>query len=100
MMEKRLDREVEKKRNVLRTSRAAHLPEPGDSIPAQVSTNNPSAEFYTEKPQYDPQDELSEEQIQMFEKDNQDMLKHYTSTLNQISFVVALRSFKIMLIKW
>jgi syntaxin 18 len=33
---------------------------------------------------------LTPEQIQMFEKENQNMLKHYESTLDQVRFVCVL----------
>jgi hypothetical protein len=40
--------------------------------------------------QSDPEQELSPEQLQMFEKENQDMLKHYESTLDQVRYVLRL----------
>lgn len=50
-----------------------------------------AAALETQTSQVDVEEELSPEQIQMFEKQNQDMLKHYESTLNQVRYVDCLR---------
>jgi syntaxin 18 len=96
MMEKRIMREVEKNRSVLAKSRgggAAERGALGDSlssapppVPAALYPRSGAVQQETE-PQYHPEEELTPEQIQMFEKENQDMLKHYESTLDQVRYV-------------
>jgi syntaxin 18 len=46
-----------------------------------------STAAHSETQQLYPEQELTQEQIQMFEKENQDMLKHYESTLDQVRYV-------------
>lgn len=88
MMEKRIMREVEKNRSVLAKSRSGPVPERSFSVaPAPPAPYPGSSAAQLEAPQYDPEQELTPEQIQMFEKENQDMLKHYESTLDQVRFV-------------
>ncbi|KAI1801135.1 hypothetical protein F4811DRAFT_535717 [Daldinia bambusicola] len=90
MMEIRLMREMEKSRSVLAKSRKqeislgalASAQEAGSS---EESKRRPSQALPPEEtPAYIPTGNLTAEQIQMFEKDNQDMLKHYESTLDQV----------------
>jgi syntaxin 18 len=87
MMEKRLRREMEKNKSALAKSRAP-LSELGgfDNTPVPPTKRNASAAAHLEKQHMDPEQELSPEQIQMFEKENQDMLKHYESTLDQVRY--------------
>ncbi|KAI1775739.1 hypothetical protein F4818DRAFT_414811 [Hypoxylon cercidicola] len=89
MMEIRLMREMEKNRSVLAKSRRPDVPmgvlgnmhEAGSPVELKRAgqallpddTRSPSSAV-----------DLTEEQIQMFEKDNQDMLKYYESTLDQV----------------
>lgn len=91
MMEKRLRREMEKNKSALAKSRAP-MPELGGfdnaSVPPTKSNANTAA--HVDAQQVDPEQELSPEQLQMFEKENQDMLKHYESTLDQVRYVLRL----------
>lgn len=88
MMEKRILREVEKRRSLLANSdmgsmpRASFEPPP---IPAPIYKRSVPEQTRTE-----PEDELSAEQIQMFEKQSQDMLKHYESTLDQVRYAAGM----------
>ncbi|PSS10802.1 hypothetical protein M430DRAFT_44936 [Amorphotheca resinae ATCC 22711] len=86
MMEKRIMREVEKNRSVLAKSRRGPVPELSglSDAPVPPATYPGAAAAHMETPQYNPEQELTPEQIQMFEKENQDMLKHYESTLDQV----------------
>lgn len=82
MMEKRIMRQLEKNKSMISKSRMGRL-ELGGFDPAPIPPANPSAEQ-----EADPgQDTLTPEQIQMFEKEEQDMLKHYESTLDQVRWV-------------
>ncbi|KAI1160478.1 hypothetical protein F5B18DRAFT_506144 [Nemania serpens] len=92
MMEIRLMREMEKNRSILAKARGqdaafsanngASLVEPGHAADWKKD-NNPTL-LQDETPSYNPTSDLTTEQIQMFERDNQDMLKHYESTLDQV----------------
>lgn len=89
MMEVRLNREMEKQRSVL--ARAGVIEGmPGNSTrePSSPSSKRRSShaawQEEGQQPSYNPQDELSPEQIQMFEKENHDMLQHYESVLGQV----------------
>jgi syntaxin 18 len=86
MMEKRLRREMEKNKSALAKSRAP-VPELGGFDNASIPPAKPSASAHLEAQQLDLELELSPEQIQIFEKENQDMLKHYASTLDQVRYV-------------
>ncbi|KAI1634078.1 hypothetical protein F4809DRAFT_620424 [Biscogniauxia mediterranea] len=92
MMEIRIMREIEKSRSVLAKSRgqgASSLNAPAVLLPeasklggsqGKLSSNLPPEDT----PSFQTTGDLTAEQIQMFEKDNQDMLKHYESTLDQV----------------
>ncbi|KAI2619172.1 snare-complex protein syntaxin-18 N-terminus-domain-containing protein [Hypoxylon sp. NC1633] len=90
MMEIRLMREMEKSRSVLAKSRRQDVPlktagnmhEAGSPVGSKRRASH--ALPLDEAPTYAPAGDLTTEQIQMFEKDNQDMLKHYESTLDQV----------------
>lgn len=92
MMEIRLMREMEKNRSILAKARGqdtvfssnngAGLVEPGHAADWKKDNSPPLPQDAT--PSYNPANDLTPEQIQMFEKDNQDMLKHYESTLDQV----------------
>jgi len=86
MMEKRIMREMEKNRSNLAKSRANPMLDLGsfDNGSGSSSTYKTSGGLHLETEQANPEDELTPEQIQLFEKENQDMLKHYQSTLNQV----------------
>ncbi|KAJ9149530.1 Snare-complex protein syntaxin-18 N-terminus-domain-containing protein [Coniochaeta hoffmannii] len=95
MMETRLTREMEKNRSVLAKARGGMVglneyPSMGGDVAASAATARrqsvkglPPGEEERQGSaggQYD----LTEEQRQMFEKGNQDMLKHYESTLDKV----------------
>jgi len=82
MMEVRINREMEKNRSILGKSRMA-MPELGGFDHASAFQKNTSAAHLEVQEKF-PDQELTEEQVQMFEKENQDMLKHYQSTLDQV----------------
>jgi hypothetical protein len=92
MMEIRIMREMEKNRSVLAKARGqdaaslhtlSSLAEPSGSITDWKKGGNLTS-TKDEAPSYDPTSDLTAEQLQMFERDNQDMLKHYESTLDQV----------------
>ncbi|KAI0409485.1 hypothetical protein F4802DRAFT_145624 [Xylaria palmicola] len=92
MMEIRLLREIEKNRSAVAKARGQDttafnggtgLTEPiGSAMNRKQGTGQPLAR--DEAPGYDPSNDLTPEQLQIFERDNQDMLKHYESTLDQV----------------
>jgi len=88
MMEARLTREMERNRSVLAN---ASIPLPGYTAPqekAAVKASSSSSDFTS--PQYEsfaPDSSLTEEQVQMFEKGNQDMMTHYQMTLDKVRCV-------------
>jgi hypothetical protein len=98
MMETRLTREVEKNRSVLAKARGGmgisgtEFPVPGVSAAERRMSLSGKGGGTAGLPVGDeedarrkrPQDDLTEEQRQMFEKGNQDMLKHYESTLDKV----------------
>ncbi|KAJ8122030.1 hypothetical protein ONZ43_g1671 [Nemania bipapillata] len=92
MMEIRLMREMEKSRSVLAKARGqdaaslntvATLIEPTSSTADWKKPSSP-APLPDDTSSHNSTNDLTPEQIQMFEKDNQDMLKHYESTLDQV----------------
>lgn len=95
MMEVRLNREMEKQRSVLARAGVSE----GMSLGAMpgMNTREPSspvskrrssqAAWQEDQPGHNPQDELSTEQIQMFERENHDMIQHYESVLGQVRYV-------------
>jgi hypothetical protein len=87
MMENRLSREMEKNRSLLEKSDFGQLLDSRHDRAARLSSYHQAAVVQTETPQFVPEDELTPQQIQAFEKQNQEMLKHYESTLNQVSYV-------------
>ncbi|KAI9644906.1 hypothetical protein NHQ30_006940 [Ciborinia camelliae] len=87
MMEKRIMREMEKNKSNLAKSRAMmpDLGSFGESASTKYSSSGTAHLEEQSQPQPSfPQQELSPEQIQMFEQENHDMLKHYQSTLDQV----------------
>ncbi|CRK35059.1 hypothetical protein BN1708_016394, partial [Verticillium longisporum] len=82
MMETRLTREMEKSRSVLaRAGPGAGLTGFYEVMP---SRGTKAGALREEGRGYGPVEDLTEEQIQMFEKGNQDMLQHYNSTLDKV----------------
>lgn len=98
MMEIRLMREMEKNRSILAkargqdaafsTNNGAGLVEPPGHAADWKKDNRPTLP-QDETSSYNPASDLTPEQIQVFERDNQDMLKHYESTLDQVRYVNA-----------
>jgi syntaxin 18 len=81
MMEKRIMREMEKNRSIMEKSEANY----GNSgpVPLKYTPSAPHVEASIYIPEED--NSLTPEQLQMFAERNQDMLKHYGDTLNQVS---------------
>lgn len=80
MMEARLTREMERNRSVLAN---ASIPLPGynasqekSHVPSSTSSGLPTSSLADSS--------LTEEQVQMFEKGNQDMMTHYQMTLDKV----------------
>lgn len=86
MMEKRISREMEKNKSTLGKSRMDIPKFAVDHAPTSPQINA-SSKAHLEVQQLYPEEELTPEQIQMFEKENQDMLKQYESTLDQVRYV-------------
>ncbi|GKT47387.1 syntaxin-6 [Colletotrichum spaethianum] len=91
MMEVRLTREMEKNRSVLaKAGGGSAMPELGGFYESMsksaAAAKRPSKSGLPpdEGGSYNPQEDLTEEQIQLFEKGNQDMLQHYNSTLDKV----------------
>ncbi|KAF2964314.1 hypothetical protein GQX73_g9238 [Xylaria multiplex] len=93
MMEIRLMREMEKNRSILAKARggqdAAFLHNAMSLVESPASPTDRrkgSGQLLPrdEAPSYNPTTDLTPEQVQMFERDNQDMLKHYENTLDQV----------------
>lgn len=80
-------REVEKNRSVLAKSRRGTYELGGLEAPVPVPAATHTDEAAGTTQAYDPTQELTAEQIQVFERENQDMVKHYESTLDQVRFV-------------
>lgn len=96
MMEIRISREMEKNRSVLAKARAPPdmaalraMMEPGDGSGGATAEMGRKADEEAQKSStaYNPTADLTEEQIQMFQQDNADMLRHYESTLDQVRYV-------------
>ena len=91
MMQTRLTREMEKNRSVLAKAKyeaklgafqEAALNEPAS--PTRGPQHRGSRGVRIEEEERATAEGLTDEQLQMFEKDNQDMLKHYESTLDKV----------------
>lgn len=98
MMETRLAREMEKNRSVLAKARGARdLPpglarefgfeDAGSATVARSSSSVPLDEEESRRRQQNQDLDLTDEQRQMFERDNQDMLKHYNSATEKVRTV-------------
>lgn len=89
MMKKRIMRGLEKDRNNLAKSRAgpkfdmATFDQKAGSTGAYKTTGRAHLDMQKST----VEDELTPQQVQMFEKEGQDMLKHYQSTLDQVRSV-------------
>ncbi|KAK8243201.1 snare-complex protein syntaxin-18 N-terminus-domain-containing protein [Phyllosticta capitalensis] len=90
MMEIRLEREREKSKSVLYKARGAVVPaveagDPTKSAGGAASAPNPGGQVATwDEAQQQSEPQLSEEQLQLFAEENQDMLKHYEDTLDKV----------------
>lgn len=89
MMEIRIAREMEKNRSVLAKARAPELSSLAASSADLKSTATTSSQAAVSRDEtssspFNPAEGLTQEQIQMFEQDNKEMLKHYESTLDQV----------------
>ncbi|CZS88829.1 hypothetical protein WAI453_010595 [Rhynchosporium graminicola] len=85
MMEKRIMRQIERNKNMISMS-GMQGPELGGFENAPMPPSNPqskSTAHLETKGQY-TEEEYTPEQIQMYEKAEQDMLKHYESELDQV----------------
>jgi syntaxin 18 len=85
MMETRITREVEKNKSALYKARGRPMPELGGFDAPLPDKGKFKAELQEEKESVE--DGLTEEQLQIYEKENQDMLKHYEATLDQVKYV-------------
>jgi syntaxin 18 len=89
MMETRIMREMEKNKSVLYKAHGKPIPELGGfddaPVPPPKYGNSKTVHLEGQKTQ-NPEDDLSPEQLQMFEKENQDMMKHYEATLDQVRY--------------
>ncbi|KUJ16496.1 snare protein syntaxin-like protein 18/UFE1 [Mollisia scopiformis] len=84
MMEKRILREMEKNKSTLAKSRMENIPKFSFDEPISPQMHASTSKAHLEAQELYPEEELTAEQIQVFEKQNQDMLKHYESTLDQV----------------
>lgn len=90
MMEIRLQREEEKSKSVLFKSKGSDVPyakvDPGD-LPEETLTTGGTDSAN----QNSWEAQLSEEQLQMFQEENQEMMKHYQDQLGQVRSVMIQR---------
>ncbi|KAH6662935.1 snare-complex protein syntaxin-18 [Plectosphaerella plurivora] len=89
MMESRLTREMEKNRSVLAKAGGGGAMPELTGFYETTQTGNKSRSNTTQRPpEAEPApyaaSDLTEEQLQMFEKGNQDMVQHYNSTLDKV----------------
>ncbi|KAF9636927.1 putative snare protein syntaxin 18 ufe1 protein [Lasiodiplodia theobromae] len=81
MMEIRLEREREKSKSVLYKARGMQMPTIDDPTGGYSGGKGASMD---EKAGQQVEQQLSEEQLQLFAEENQDMLKHYEDTLDKV----------------
>jgi len=94
MMEARLTREMERNRSVLAN---ASIPLPGYNASQEKSHAQSSTSSRLPPPQHESSladSSLTEEQVQMFEKGNQDMMTHYQMTLDKVRYVARISGTK------
>ncbi|RYP62141.1 hypothetical protein DL769_007438 [Monosporascus sp. CRB-8-3] len=92
MMEIRITREMEKSRSVLAKAQGPDMASLRNTYERSSSadykaTASSQAVSQEATPSYNPAEGLTQEQIQTFEQDNKEMLKHYESTLDQVRCV-------------
>ena len=92
MMEIRLTREVEKSKSMLYKARGSMVP-PDSSTGMNGSYTGGSTSVYRgqsshaeEMDRKEAEQQLSPEQLQLFAQENQDMLKHYEDSLDQVRY--------------
>jgi syntaxin 18 len=87
MMETRITREMEKNKSVLYKARGQLVNDMGafEEVPKPMTLKHNRTTSLEEKQAVEEQ--LSPEQLQMFEQENKDMMKHYQDTLNQVKYV-------------
>jgi len=84
---------MEKKNSMLASGELGPMPALGGfdnaSLPPNTSSTRSRAtsSAVPHAQEFHPEEELTQEQLQMFEKENQDMLKHYQDTLDQVRWV-------------
>jgi syntaxin 18 len=90
MVEVRVNREIERSRSILYKARSPGTSGLVDGIGVSGSSNYLSA-MDLEKEQAEErkamESSLSPEQIQLFEREQEDMLRHYNSELNKIKYM-------------
>lgn len=88
MMETRLAREVEKSKSILYKARGTMPVPDGFPAPNGASGTKPDYRGKSTVPQEEEsralEQQLNPEQLQLFAQENQDMLKHYEDTLDQV----------------
>lgn len=91
MMETRIMRELEKNKSVLYKARGRMGQELGEpAVPAFEYKGGEGMRMEQQSEhKHNVDDELTPQQLQMFEKENQDMVRQYENTLNQVKYVVA-----------
>jgi syntaxin 18 len=94
MMEIRLTREVEKSKSILYKARGvvslpedeqhAKSPVNGQAVGVESSFKSTAGAHADELDRQEVEQQLSPEQLQLFQQENVDMLKHYEDTLDQV----------------
>lgn len=97
MMERRLEREVEKGRSVLykvKGSATAMENRVAEGINGRAAEGGSGGEYsggkgpvVGDESRREIEQQLSPEQLQLFARENRDMLKHYEDTLDQVRYV-------------
>jgi syntaxin 18 len=92
MVEVRVKREVERSRSILYKARGPATSGLVDGIGVSGGSTNYPSSVELEKDQAQEraamESSLSPEQIQLFEREQEDMLKHYNSELNKIKYLI------------
>ncbi len=81
-------REVEKNKSVLYKAAGQSMPDYSrlDDVPIP-GPNFKGASRIEEQSGHNIEDELTPEQLQMYEQENRDMVKHYRESLDQVRYV-------------
>ena len=78
MMEIRIQREVERSKSVLYKTKA------GAGVPYETDAFSNESSGQKDPVTQIPEQQLSQDQLQLFAQENQEMLKHYEDTLSQV----------------